>query len=104
MLLQGILDYTSEAEKYSGREIVDLLNKLEYTLCDIFETQQAYFILGVYHPKLLFQEEILRSNLTSYISKKLSKILEYLIDFEVSSLSIALETDLPYIDIIRILL
>lgn len=104
VLLQGILDYASEAEKCSAGEIVDLLDELEYALCDIFETRQAHFILGACHPKLLFREEILRSNLAGYISKKLSEIPEYLVDFEVSPLSVALETDLPYVDTIRVLL
>jgi hypothetical protein len=104
VLLQGTLDYASEAEKCSAGEIVDLLDELEYALVDVFETRQAHFLFGECHPKLPFREEILRSNVAGYIAKKLSELPEYLVDFEASPLSVALEIDLPYVDTIRVLL
>jgi hypothetical protein len=71
VLLQGTLDYASEAEKCSCGEIVDLLDELEFALVDIFETRQAHFLFGECHPKLLFREEILRSNVALYREKAL---------------------------------
>ncbi|SCV57785.1 uncharacterized protein FFB14_15322 [Fusarium fujikuroi] len=70
----------------------------------MFRTKEAHFRMEVGEPKLVFREEILRSNAASYVAKKLVDIPYYLSKLFLAPLSVAVAAEIPPADTIRVLL
>ncbi|CAJ0544007.1 Ff.00g040360.m01.CDS01 [Fusarium sp. VM40] len=68
-LLRETLNYVPDAAVSSNSQVTLLLNTLEHSIGEMFETSQASFIYGKCEGRLLFREEALRSNLAKYISQ-----------------------------------
>jgi len=102
--LATTLEHASQVSEEESEKLAELLDELECAFEEMFQTKQASFRLEAGEPKLVFREEVLRSNAAPYVAKKLADIPDYLSKSQLAPLSVAVTAEVPQPDTIRILL
>lgn len=88
-LLNECFRYASAVSDDSKASLADVLDNLERSVVEKFRSGQARFYCGRCDPRLLFREQLLRSDLSEYLASKFVNCPDFLTCMEAPPLFIA---------------